>query len=120
MHDLSTCMLLLMNFAFMLSLVKMLLKGEVGGHALNSHGNYIADHGKSWNCIFLYFCGNPDYLLATLLQTLVILGTPMVSHFGYSKIIQYSFIWKILAGGLFLFMGSSNPWLLIIYLTFDR
>ena len=21
-------------------------KGEVGGHALNSHGNYIVDHGK--------------------------------------------------------------------------
>ena len=36
----------------MLSLVKMLLKGEVvlkgevGGCALNSHGNYIVDHGK--------------------------------------------------------------------------
>ena len=27
-------------------------KGEVGGHALNSHGNYIVDHGKSWNCVF--------------------------------------------------------------------
>ena len=27
----------------MLSVVKMLLKGEVGGHALNSHGNYIVD-----------------------------------------------------------------------------
>ena len=24
-------------------------KEEVGGHALNSHGNYIVDHGKSWN-----------------------------------------------------------------------
>ena len=30
----------------MLSVVKMPLKGEVGGHALNSHGNYIVDHGK--------------------------------------------------------------------------
>ena len=36
----------------MLSVVKMLLKGEVGGHVLNSHGNYIVDHGKSWNCVF--------------------------------------------------------------------
>ena len=27
-------------------------KGEVGGHALNSHGNYIVDHEKSWNCVF--------------------------------------------------------------------
>ena len=23
-------------------------KGEVGGCALNIHGNYIVDHGKSW------------------------------------------------------------------------
>ena len=23
------------------------LKGEVGAHELNSHGNYIVDHGKS-------------------------------------------------------------------------
>ena len=30
----------------------MLLKGEVGGCALNSHGNYIVDHGKSLNCVF--------------------------------------------------------------------
>ena len=36
-------------FHIYLSVVKMLLKGEVGGHALKSHGNYIADmenHGK--------------------------------------------------------------------------
>ena len=30
----------------------MLLKGEVGGCALNIHGNYIDDYGKSWNCVF--------------------------------------------------------------------
>ena len=36
----------------MLSIVKMWLKGEVGGHALNSHGNYIVDPGKSWNWVF--------------------------------------------------------------------
>ena len=35
-----------------ISVVKMLLNGEVGGCALNSHGNYIVDHGKSWNCVF--------------------------------------------------------------------
>ena len=38
------------------------LKGEVGGHALNNHGNYIVDHGKSWKnyvIVFLNFCGNP-------------------------------------------------------------
>ena len=40
----------------------MPLKGEVGGHALNSHGNYIVDHGKSHAFVFLNFCGNPDTL----------------------------------------------------------
>ena len=40
--------LLLLQSAFMLSVVKMLLKGEVGGHAFNSHGKYIVDHEKSW------------------------------------------------------------------------
>ena len=38
------------------------VKREVGGHALNSHGNYIVDHGKSWKnhgIVFLNFCGNP-------------------------------------------------------------
>ena len=39
--------LLLLQSAFMLSVVKMLFKGEVVGHALNSHGNYYVDHGKS-------------------------------------------------------------------------
>ena len=54
MHAWSTSMLiylntlLLLHSTFMLSVVQMLLKGEVGGHAYNSHGNYIVDHGKSW------------------------------------------------------------------------
>ena len=55
-------MLLLLHLAFMLSVVKMLLKGEVGGYALNSHGNYIVDHEKSWKnhgILCLNFCGNP-------------------------------------------------------------
>ena len=36
-------------------------KRVVGGHALNTHGNYIVDHEKSWNygIVFLYFYGNP-------------------------------------------------------------
>ena len=53
---------LLLHAAFMLSMVKMPLKGEFGGHALNNHGNYIVDHGKSWKnhgIVFLNFCGNP-------------------------------------------------------------
>ena len=41
-HGLQACL-----FKFMLNVVKMPQKGEVGGHALNSHGNYIVDHGKS-------------------------------------------------------------------------
>ena len=38
--------LLLLHSTFMLCMVKMLLKGEVGGSALNCHGNYIVAHGK--------------------------------------------------------------------------
>ena len=41
-------MLLILHSAFILSIVKMLLKGEVIDRALNSHGNYIVDRGKSW------------------------------------------------------------------------
>ena len=55
--------LLLLHYVFMLSLVNMALKGEVGGHALNSHGNYIVDLGKSWKnhvIVLLNFCWNPD------------------------------------------------------------
>ena len=36
----------------MLSMVKILLKGDVGGHALDSHGNYIVDHGKIMELCF--------------------------------------------------------------------
>ena len=44
--------LLLLHSAFMLCVIKMPLKGEVDGCALNIHGNYIVDHGKYWNCVF--------------------------------------------------------------------
>ena len=40
-------MLLLLHSAFMLSVVKMLLKWEVGGRELVSHENYIVDRGIS-------------------------------------------------------------------------
>ena len=46
MHGLSTRMLLLLHSPFKLSVVKMLLKGEI------SHGNYIADHGKIMELCF--------------------------------------------------------------------
>ena len=55
--------LLLLHSTFMLCVVKMPLEGEVVGSALNNHGNYIVDHGKSWeNCgiVFLNFCGTPE------------------------------------------------------------
>ena len=45
MHAWSTSMLLLLHSTFMLSVVKLLLKGEVGVCTLNSPGNYIVDHG---------------------------------------------------------------------------
>ena len=47
----------------MLSVVKMLLKGEVEDRVLNSHGNYIVDHEKTWKndgIVILNFCGKPD------------------------------------------------------------
>ena len=46
----------------MLSVVKMLLKREVGGRAFNSLGNFIIDHGKSWKnpgIVFFNSCWNP-------------------------------------------------------------
>ena len=49
-------------FRIMLSVVKMLLKREARGHAFNSHGNYIVDHGKSsknHGIVFLNSCENP-------------------------------------------------------------
>ena len=64
MHGLQACSFKYISvaaFGIYLSVVKMPLKGEVGGHALKSHGNYIADHEKSWKkygIVFLNFCGN--------------------------------------------------------------
>ena len=69
MHAWYTSMLLLLHSSFMLSVVKMLLKGEVGGRALNIHGNYIGDHGKSWKnhgIVFLNCCGNPVSEMCTV------------------------------------------------------
>ena len=44
--------LLLLHSTFMLSVVKIPQKGEVGGHALNSRGKYIVDHGKIMELCF--------------------------------------------------------------------
>ena len=66
----------LLHSAFILSMVKMLLKGEAGGRALNSHGNYIVDYGKLWNCVF-EFLWEP-----------CMMGNPIISHFGQSTMAQ--------------------------------
>ena len=47
----------------MLSVVKMSLKGEVGSHALDSHGNYIVDHGKIMELCFQIFVGTLTYMV---------------------------------------------------------
>ena len=61
MHGLEACIYSTVAYsAFMFSVVKMSLKGEVGSHALNSHGNNIVDHGKSWKnhgIVFTNFLG---------------------------------------------------------------
>ena len=50
--------LLLLHSPFMLSLMKMSLKGEVGGHSLVMQMTLLSmeNHG----IVFLNFCGNPD------------------------------------------------------------
>ena len=45
---------LLLHSEFMLRVMKMALKGEVGGHALIGHRNRNVNHGKSWNYVFEY------------------------------------------------------------------
>ena len=65
MHGLQACLcryITVAAFPMYAQHVKMPLNREVGGHALNSHGNYIVNHGKSWKkhgIVFLNFCGNP-------------------------------------------------------------
>ena len=56
-------MLLLLHSVFMLSVVKMLLKGEVGGRALNSHEITLLimeNHGKIMELCFLISVGTLD------------------------------------------------------------
>ena len=58
MHDLQACLfknITVAAFHIFAQHVKMLLKGEVGGHALYSHGNYIVDHGNHGKIMELCF-----------------------------------------------------------------
>ena len=87
MHTWSISMQLLLHSAFMLSVVKLMLKGEVGICALISHGNYIVDHGKLWKnhgIVFLNFCGNSVFIAYTFKgQVHVFVGqVKIVSHFS--------------------------------------
>ena len=74
MHGLQACLFKYFIVAAfriyaLLSMVKMPLKGEDGGCALNSHGNYIVDHGNLWKnheIVFLNFCGNPGLTVVEL------------------------------------------------------
>ena len=55
MHGLQACSFkysTLLHSTFILSVVKIPLKGEVGGHTLNSHGKYIVDHRKIMELCF--------------------------------------------------------------------
>ena len=57
MHGLQACLFKYITVAAFLNVVKMMLKGEVGGHALNTHGNYIVDHRKIMELYFLISVG---------------------------------------------------------------
>ena len=64
----------------MLSMVKMLLKEEVRGHALNSHGNYTVAHGKSLKnhgIVFLNFIGDPVRIVKQIQNHFVDFQTKM-------------------------------------------
>ena len=106
-------MLLLLHSPFMLSVVKVLLKGEVGGRALNSHGNYIIGRGKSWKnhgIVFLNFCGNPvgkgnRNLMCRPIWDLVVIS--YVSKISIKLHMQLSRGDKVLSFGMSLLSSSS-------------
>ena len=55
--------LLLLHSVFILSVVKMALKGEVG--------NYTVDHEKPWKnheIVFLNLCGNPGNIMTQSIE----------------------------------------------------
>ena len=70
MHGLQACLfkyITVAAFRIYLSAEKMPLKGEVGGHALKSPGNYIVDHGRSWkNHGIVFFLISVGTLFSTL------------------------------------------------------
>ena len=62
MHDLHTCLFKYITVAAFLIYAQHGDNAAKSMHALNSHGNYFVDHGKSWKnhgIMFFNFCGNP-------------------------------------------------------------
>ena len=62
MHGLHTCLFKYITVAAFHIYVQRGEDAAKSMYALNSHGNYIVDHGKSWKnhgTMFLNFCGNP-------------------------------------------------------------
>ena len=97
MHAWSTSMLLLLHSAFMLSTVKMLLKGEVGGCALNSHGITLfimKNHGivlELWTNVSqrLKYFQLQRYLKSCGVAGLAMLIVMITSHKIHSQIMIY-------------------------------
>ncbi|KAK7112206.1 hypothetical protein V1264_011691 [Littorina saxatilis] len=59
-------------------------------------------------------------MTGTCAGILVILGTPLVSRLGYFHVIRYNFTWKVVGGiVMYLFIGSSNPWLIMLFILVD-
>ena len=88
----------------MLSVVKIPLKGEVVDRVLNSHGNFIVDHGKSWKnhgIVFLNFYGNP-----VTAHCITIVGPPLekpvfwyVTRYGSKQPTQLKQRARVFMGG---------------------
>ena len=80
----------------MLSMVKMQLKGKVGGLALYSHGSYIVDHGKIieklWNGVF-EFMWEPSYGIP--FQCILSLFSPVLTV-DICSMSAYVLTWPIL------------------------
>ena len=62
MHGLQACLFKYITVAAICIYAQRSEDASKGG-GLNSHGNYIVDHGKSWKnhgIVCLNFCGNPE------------------------------------------------------------
>ena len=88
MHAWSRSMLLLLHPSFMLSMMKLLLKGEVGVCALNGHGNNIVDQLKSWKShgiVFFEFLRDPWFMNLLSFSETPGHTTPGGHHAGWAE-----------------------------------